>query len=39
MPGDPRVRHLLEEILDSGSSPEEVCRACPELLPRKRCSR
>src|SRR6266404_14210 len=33
MPGDPRVRQLLEEILDSGSSPEQVCRACPELLP------
>jgi eukaryotic-like serine/threonine-protein kinase len=36
MSGDPRVRALFEEILDSGASPEEVCRACPELLPRVR---
>ena len=27
------VLALLEEILDSGRSPEEVCRDCPELLP------
>src|SRR5262245_16556288 len=38
MPGDPRVRQLLEEILESGSSPAEVCRACPELLPQVRDS-
>ena len=36
MPGDPRVRRLLEELLDSGSSPDEVCRDCPELLPEVR---
>jgi eukaryotic-like serine/threonine-protein kinase len=36
MPGDTRVRLLLEEILESGSSPEAVCRACPELLPQVR---
>ena len=27
---------LLEELLDSGGTPEEVCRACPELLPQVR---
>ena len=34
MGGDPRVRHLLEEILDTERSPEEVCRDCAELLPQ-----
>jgi serine/threonine-protein kinase len=33
---DPRVAELLEELLDSGSTHEEVCRASPELLPRVR---
>jgi broad specificity phosphatase PhoE len=33
---DPRVDRLLEELLDSGSTPEEVCRSCPELLPAVR---
>src|SRR5262245_55476043 len=32
MAGDPRVLGLLEEMLDSGKTPEEVCRGCPELL-------
>ncbi len=32
MAGDPRVLGLLEEMLDSGKTPEEVCRDCPELL-------
>ena len=36
MGGDPRVRHLLEEILDTERSPEEVCRDCAELLPKVR---
>ena len=27
MPGDPRVQELIEEILESGSSVEDVCRA------------
>jgi hypothetical protein len=36
MAGEPRVQQLLEEILDSGHTPEEVCRACPELLPTVR---
>ena len=33
MGGDPRLQQLLEEILDSERSPEEVCRDCAELLP------
>jgi serine/threonine-protein kinase len=32
MTGNPRVLGLLEEVLDSGKTPEEVCRDCPELL-------
>src|SRR5215475_7694428 len=32
MAGDPRVLGLLEEMLDAGKSPDEVCRGCPELL-------
>src|SRR4051794_14005645 len=31
--GDPCVRQLLEELLDSERTPEEVCRHCPDLLP------
>jgi len=31
-----RVQHLLDEISDSGRSPEEVCAHCPELLPEVR---
>ncbi len=33
MPADPRVLELLEQMLDSGGTPEEVCRDTPELLP------
>jgi serine/threonine-protein kinase len=29
---DPRVQQLLEKILESERTPEEVCRDCPELL-------
>jgi eukaryotic-like serine/threonine-protein kinase len=36
MSGDPRVQELIEEILESGGSAEDVCRACPELLPEVR---
>ena len=36
MAGDPACSQLLEEILDSGRTPEEVCRDCPELLPEVR---
>jgi tetratricopeptide (TPR) repeat protein/tRNA A-37 threonylcarbamoyl transferase component Bud32 len=33
---EPRVQQLLEELLDSGRTPEEVCGDCPELLPEVR---
>ena len=36
MGGNPQVLGLLEEMLDSGKTPEEVCRDCPELLPEVR---
>src|SRR5579864_6516013 len=36
MGSNPDVLALLEEILDSGRTPEEVCRDCPELLPEVR---
>ncbi len=32
MASNPRVLELLEEMLDAGKTPEEVCRDCPELL-------
>jgi tetratricopeptide (TPR) repeat protein/tRNA A-37 threonylcarbamoyl transferase component Bud32 len=32
MPGDPRVLGLVEEILESDRTPEEVCQDYPELL-------
>src|SRR6516225_5941894 len=32
MAGNPEVLGLLEEMLDSGRTPEEVCRDCPDLL-------
>jgi tetratricopeptide (TPR) repeat protein len=36
MPDNPRVEQLLEELLDTGGTPEEACRTCPELLPQVR---
>jgi serine/threonine-protein kinase len=36
MANDPRVRELLDEILNSERTPEEVCSSCPELLPEVR---
>jgi serine/threonine-protein kinase len=36
MPDDPRIRPLLEEILESHLTPEEVCAGSPELLPELR---
>jgi eukaryotic-like serine/threonine-protein kinase len=36
MAGNPDVFALLEDMLDSGRTPEEVCRDCPELLPEVR---
>ena len=32
MAGNPRVFELLEQMLDSSRTPEELCRDCPELL-------
>jgi eukaryotic-like serine/threonine-protein kinase len=36
MTEDHRVEELLEELLDSGGTPDGVCRDCPELLPQVR---
>src|SRR3954449_2753440 len=36
MAAESLVQQLLDEICDSGRSPEEVCAACPELLPEVR---
>ena len=36
MAGNPQVLGLLEEMLNSGKTPEEVCRDRPELLPEVR---
>src|SRR5262245_1350339 len=33
MADDLLVQQLLDELLDSNATPEEVCRSCPELLP------
>src|SRR5262249_9158430 len=33
MSDDPRVQRLLDELLDSHATPEQVCGSCPELLP------
>jgi serine/threonine-protein kinase len=33
MADDPRVQQLLDELLDSNATPEQVCGSCPELLP------
>src|SRR5262245_5267855 len=36
MAEDQRVQKLLDQLLDSDATPEEVCAACPELLPAVR---
>jgi serine/threonine-protein kinase len=36
MTNHPRVRQLLDELLDSHATPEDVCRSCPEFLPEVR---
>jgi serine/threonine-protein kinase len=36
MADNARVVQLLQELLDFGGTPEEVCRSCPELLPQVR---
>jgi hypothetical protein len=33
MPDEPRVQEMLSELIDREVTPEEVCGACPELLP------
>jgi tetratricopeptide (TPR) repeat protein len=33
MADDPRIQQLLDELLDTPATPEEVCGSCPELLP------
>jgi serine/threonine-protein kinase len=36
MSDDPRIQQLLDELIDSGATPEVVCASCPELLPAVR---
>src|SRR5437868_3617420 len=36
MTDDPRLEPLLDELLDSHATPEQVCASCPELLPQVR---
>jgi hypothetical protein len=36
MADDPRVQQLLDDLLDSDATPDEVCGSCPELLPQVR---
>ncbi len=36
MEDDVRVLELLETLMDTGGTPEEVCSECPELLPAVR---
>src|SRR5215475_12410595 len=36
MASNPQVHRLLDEMLESGKTPEEVCRDCPDLLPEVR---
>jgi eukaryotic-like serine/threonine-protein kinase len=41
MSDEPRVKRLVDELLDTERTPEEVCADCPELLAevRKRSQR
>lgn len=36
MTDNPRIRQLLDALLESQSTPEEACASCPELLPKVR---
>src|SRR5262245_53880487 len=36
MTDDPRVQQLIDELLASTATPEDVCKPCPELLPEVR---
>ncbi len=38
MTDESRVQELLEQLLDSDGTPEEICRDCPELLPAVRAA-
>jgi serine/threonine-protein kinase len=38
MANDPRIDELLEELLETNGTPEDVCRDCPELLPHVRAA-
>jgi len=33
MTDDPRIQHLLDEMLDSHDTPEAVCASCPSCCP------
>jgi len=33
---NPRMQELLDTLLSSHATPEDVCRSCPELLPEIR---
>ena len=36
MSDDPRLEPLLDQLLDSQATPEQVCASCPDLLPEVR---
>ena len=36
MASNPQVHQLLQEMLELGKTPEEVCRDCPDQLPEVR---
>ena len=38
MADDPRIDELLEELLETNGTPEDVCRDNPELLPQVRAA-
>jgi hypothetical protein len=39
MADDPRIQHLLDELLDSHAAPEPICESYSELLPVSRLCR
>ena len=36
MTDNPRMQELLDKLLSSQATPEQVCKSCPELLPEIR---
>ena len=36
MTDNPLIQQLLDELLDSQATPDDVCESCPELLPEIR---